>query len=140
LKNLKLITRHKYMNMTLLDEHKIQVIYDDPGDDFCSYVFCAYERMQKKTLERMQEKVAHMELLYLFILDVVEKRLKVRGRLREDLHNEMRSKSYLVEFLKELIDSLMKERLADIAEKVARLKVEVSTYASIHPEESTSLS
>jgi len=143
LANLNLIRTVSLSNMTLIDKEGVPRKYSYNFEimcEWCSDRFDIYERRRLNLIKENEEQLRKTSLKYLFVMDVREGRLELRGRKKADLIPYMEAKGYPYnkkkhgdDFLEIPIGSITYERSEKLRKEVGEIHKRLEYYRNVWP-------
>jgi len=105
-------------NMVWMDSNnKPKYFYSiqDILEEFYNMRIEFYVKRKEHTIAELEKEINKLKLKANFVLDVVEKRIKIRNRPKADLRTDMEAKGYPLKFAEEVnVLNLTQEKVADL--------------------------
>lgn len=145
LKSLNLIKTISLGNMTLIDKDDIPKKYSYTYEILCEWCLDRLEIYEKRRLSQIVEiekDLRRITLKYMFIEDVVEKRLELRNRPKSEIHEYMKAHGYPHnkkrdgdDFLTIPIGTITREKVNKLKKEVGDIAQKLQYYKTVLPED-----
>ena len=136
LKTLGLIKKIPATNMVLISKSGVKK-YDTVNDllqAFCTMRYKKYEERKKTILPILKEELRLELLRYNYVSDVINDKIKIKKRKKDDVVRDMKKLGYPEEFLKMSMLSYTIEKLKELKSKGYKLEEKINYYEKSDPE------
>lgn len=145
LKTLGLVEQISLSNMVLIDKDDRPRKFTYTYEIICQWCLDRldiYEKRRLNIVKEIQEELRKKTLKYMFIEDVVEKRLELRNRPKAEIHEYMTAKGYPCnkkrdgdDFLTIPIGTITREKVNKLKKEIGELNAKLQYYMTVLPED-----